>query len=134
MSYGVDTWCAGSLVPGRLARGSQVVAQAIYRRLTTPRGMLRGGDDAGAYGIDLVGYVGSVGTAVALQALPSVVRGEILKDDRVADVTVTPTISPQPSGLVDILLVIDVVLAEDGEDFSLTLAVGDTSVTILGSP
>ena len=132
MSYGVEAWCTDALITGRLARGRQVVAQAIYRRLTTPRGTLRGGEEEAAYGIDLPGYVGAVGTATALRALPSVVRSELLKDSRIVDCVVTPTIDQQPSGAVMITLQIDVTLADEGEDFALTLSVGETSLSLLG--
>jgi hypothetical protein len=132
VSYGVEAWCTDRLVTGRLARGRQVVAQAIYRRLTTPRGTLRGGEEEAAYGIDLPGYVGAVGTSVALRALPSVVRSELLKDARIVDCVVTPTIDSQPSGIVNITLQIDVTLSDEGEGFALTLGVSETSVTILG--
>lgn len=132
MSFGTDVWCTDSIRTGRLARGRQVVAQALYRRVTTPRGMLRGGEEEGAYGIDLVGYVGAVGTALALRALPGIVRAEFLKDDRVADASVAATISRATPGVISVVLQVNVVLIGEGEDFSLTLSVDATSVTILG--
>ena len=45
MTYGTDTWCTDHYVPGRLARGAQVVAQALYRMTITVPGTLRGGED-----------------------------------------------------------------------------------------
>ena len=109
--YGLDTWCMDRLQPGRYARGPSLVAQALYRRLITPRGTLRGGDDESAYGLDVSGYVGAVGYQSALQALPGLVRGELLKDDRVGEVIVSATFTNTSNALIGILLEIQVTLA-----------------------
>ncbi len=132
MSYGVDVWCADKYVSGRKASGVTLVAQALYRRLITARGTLRGGDEESAYGIDLSSYVGAVGTATALAALPGIVRGELMKDDRVTDVVVSATIAESVDRLVTITLVIDVVLADEDETFTLTLSVSEAAVTLIG--
>jgi hypothetical protein len=130
--YGSDIWCGDRLITGRLSRRSQTVALALYRRLITPRGMLRGGDEEGAYGFDLSAYIGGVGVPAALEALPGLVRGELLKDDRVADVAVTATIAHGADGLIDITLDISVVLAEEDEEFEFSVVADDTSTTLLG--
>jgi hypothetical protein len=132
VSYGVEIWCAGQLVSSRLARGSAVVVQALYNRLITPRGTLRGGDEESAYGFDVAGYVGEVGTDIALAALPGIVRGELMKDDRVSDVLVTATTSTASDGTIAIVLEITGVLADSEEEFALTVAATDVSVTLLG--
>ena len=131
--YGVEAWCTDEYFSGRYARGWVVVAQAIYRRLITPRGMLRGGDDERNGGLDISGYVGAVGTATALAALPNLVRGEIQKDDRVAPggVGVRATIETATNGDVSITLEISVLLADENDAFELTLGVSDTSVELL---
>jgi hypothetical protein len=130
--YGLDTWCLDTLQPGRYARGPTLVAQALYRRLITPRGTLRGGDEESAYGFDVSAYCGSVGYDTALAALPGLVRGELLKDDRVSEVTVTATMSESGTGELAIELSIDVVLADESQDFTLTLGVSSAAVAILG--
>src|SRR5688572_11853882 len=89
MSFGVDTWAMGTRRTGRLARGTDLLAQAIFRRLTTPRGTLRGSPEADIYGLDLSQYVGDVGTTIAVAALPSLISAELSKDDRIAAVTAT---------------------------------------------
>ncbi len=127
--YGSDIWCTDTLVTGRLARGRTVVAQALYRRLITPRGMLADDD---TYGLDLAGYVGAVGTTVALAALPSLVRAELLKDDRVSDIAVTSAITTERSGLVSIVLEISAVLTDESEQFSLTVGVSSAGTVLLG--
>jgi hypothetical protein len=128
--YGSDIWCTDTLVTGRLATGRTLVAQALYRRLITPRGMLA---DDGTYGLDLAGYVGAVGTTVALAALPSLVRAELLKDDRVSDVSVTSAISTDRAGLVSIVLEIGAVLSDESESFALTVGVSGAGTVLLGS-
>lgn len=134
MSYGVDKWCADQVRTGRLARGRQVVAQALYRRLITPRGALREGGEGLAYGIDLPGLIGAVGSAQATRMLPSRVRAEFLKDDRVADVSVAAEIVIGTDGLISISLRVNVVLYEEDEEFSLTFSATDASVTMIGAP
>jgi hypothetical protein len=131
--YGVEAWCTDEYFSGRYARGWMVVAQAIYRRLITPRGMLRGGDEERNGGLDLSEYVGAVGTATALAALPNHVRGEIQKDDRVSPggVTVRATVANEGNGDVTILLDISVRLADESEDFTLTVGVDETSTELL---
>lgn len=128
--YGVEAWCLGSLVTGRYARGNNVVAQAIYRRLTTPRGTLRGGEEESNYGIDLSDYVGAVADTTRLAAIPGVAKGEILKDDRVLDVTVDASYARDAAGLVTVTLNLLVTLASDGSTFSMTLAASAAGVAL----
>lgn len=118
---------------GRYARGSMVVAQAIYRRLITPRGMLRGGEEERNGGLDLSEYVGAVGTVTALAALPNLVRGEIAKDDRVqpGGVTVQATITTNAAGETTIVLDIGVKLEDERGSFSLTLGVSAVTTELL---
>ncbi len=132
MSYGTDIYCYDRIQTGRLASGAEVVAQAIYRRLTTPRGTLRDGDEGAVYGFDVMNFVGTVGSANAIDALPDAVTAEILKDDRVdrADVVATGTIDDD--GLVAITLTIDVTLHDSEDAFTLTLSVSDVSAALLG--
>ncbi len=120
------------VVSGRLARGTVLVALALARRLDTPRGTLRENGEGVAYGLDLSAYVGAVGYPTAVAAIPGLVRGELLKDDRVSDVAVTAVIETSDAGLISITLTVDAVLSESGEAFALTLSVSDTSLTVLG--
>ena len=131
--YGADTWCTDRLAPGKLARGPVVVAQALFGRLITPRGTLRGGAEESAYGFDIAGYVGAVGTEIALQALPAQVRGELLKDDRVSQVVVTANESEETEGEIDIVLQIDVTLFDGSTQFTLTVGVSGAAAVLLGS-
>lgn len=110
-----------------------IVAQAIYRRLITPRGMLRGGEEERNGGLDLSEYVGALGTAQALAMLPNLVRGEIGKDDRVAPggVNVRPTITTDATGDTTIVLEIGVTLVNESETFQLTLGVSEVTTELL---
>jgi len=129
--YGTDTWCLDALHPGRMARGRTALAQALYRRLITPRGTLRGGREEAAYGLDVAGYVGAVGVATALAALPALVRAELCKDDRVRDVVVTAT-STTMGAETAVQLEIDVAPMDEDATFTLTLLVTDVRVELLG--
>jgi hypothetical protein len=116
LGYGVDTWCADSLVTGRLDSGRGLVARALYRRFITPRGTLSGGTDEQVYGFDLASYVGSSDVDLVLRTLPAIMRAEALKDDRIADVVAT--VSQDTT-------------ARDGT-VSITVSISDVSTTILG--
>jgi len=129
MSFGVDTWAMGTLRTGRLASGVTLLAQACYRRLTTPRGTVRGGDGCDIYGLDLSEYVGHVGLTLAQASLPSQIRAELRKDDRIADVRVAITRDG-----VALVITIDVTPVDETEDFTLTLNVSDVGVSVLGVP
>ncbi len=86
---GRDTICTTSLRTGRFATGARLVAEADFRRLTTPRGMLRGGEEEQNYGLDLTERIGSVATKADAAALGGQIRSELMKDDRHDEVTVT---------------------------------------------
>ncbi len=132
LGYGADTWCGDRLVTGRMSRGVNVVILALYRRLITPRGTLRGGPEESAYGLDLAEYIGAVGYVTALAALPGLVRGELMKDDRVADIAVRTTISQSPAGLIAISLDVSGVLVDSEEDFAFTVSASEVSVELIG--
>ena len=130
--YGVETWCLDHLITGRYARGVNVVLQALYGRLVTPRGTLRGGEEEAAYGFDVSAYVGAVGYDTAVLSLPGAVRSELLKDDRVAEITVEAIKTTDADGLIAIELAIHAELADESADFDFTLVVTDVSVAFLG--
>jgi hypothetical protein len=130
--YGVDSWATDSVFTGRLARGKTLVAQACYRRLTTPRGTLRGGPDEENYGIDLSSIIGA-GNPLRVQAmLPSMIRGELVKDDRVADVSVTADYTQDTAGRASFVIVVNVQLYEPDSDFELTIAVSGVTTKLVG--
>ena len=133
--YGIEAWCADGLVTGRYSTGTNSVALALYRRLITPRGSLLGvGDEAeeANYGFDVSSYIGKVGTAVALNALPGIIRGELMKDERVQDIAITINTVTGSDGLIDLEITVDAVLFDNAERFSLTILSDDVSTELLG--
>jgi hypothetical protein len=130
--YGRDLWARDQILTGRYANGPELVAQAIYRRLTTARGTLVDGDDGQVYGTDISDFVGMVGPDSAIDALPDVVSAEVLKDDRVESVDVSAAITRDSAGLATVSLALDVRLRDSEDDFTLTLAVGDAGTVIVG--
>ena len=124
-----DTYCLDSLRPGVYVTGVELVAQRCYRRLITPRGMLRGGEEEENFGLDLAGFVGSAAPATVDAMLPSVVRNELLKDSAVDDVTVTAS-RVEGGGLVSWTLSIEIATT-DG-DVTLIVGVSEVSVGLIG--
>ncbi len=136
LGYGVDTWCGASRVTGRLSRRWQTLGLALFRRLITPRGTLRGGrtpEEAAVYGFDVAGFVGRVGYARALGALPSMIAAELRKDDRVADVLVEVSKVTEPNGDIALAIVCHVTPVNEGADFDLTMSATDAALTLVGS-
>jgi hypothetical protein len=105
VDYGRDNDCTTSVKTGRFVTGSRLVAQALYRRLTTPRGMLRGGEEEQNFGLDLTELCGSVRPKLAAAALPAQIRSEALKDERIESVDV------------------DVLIVEDGPIVTFTITI-----------
>lgn len=88
--YGIDTSCTDKLRPGMLVGGAQVVAEAAYRRLTTPRGMLLEDPD---YGRDVREYLSMEMTDANLARVPGELRNEVTKDDRIESCDLTQNAS-----------------------------------------
>lgn len=132
VGFGADLSCGMRLTTGRMVGGRTLLAEAIWRRLTTPRGTLSGGAEASAYGLDLAAYVGAVGERIAEAALPSIVEAELLKDDRIAAVSVTATAYRADDGTARIELQLVVQPASDLARFPLTLGVTSAGVEIIG--
>jgi hypothetical protein len=132
VGYGREVWCTDAIVTGRYVTGWLVVAQALYRRLITPRGTLRWGDEESCYGLDVSGFVGAMGEDASVLALPALVAAELSKDDRVADVRCS-ALTSEANGLISIVLTVDVVLASEDSDFRLTLSITDARVVLLSA-
>ncbi len=93
VDYGRDVSCTTSLKSGRFVTGAMLVGEAAYRRLTTPRGMLRGGEDEQNYGLDLTSLIGNTNPKAAAASLPARIRSELLKDERIETVDVDILVS-----------------------------------------
>lgn len=129
VARGRDTYCLDTLSPGRLVSGKALVAQRLYRRLVTPPGMLRGGEDEADFGVDLPGMVGGIEPVALASTLPVRVENELRKDPAVSEITVDATRTSDASG-VTWTLRIDVETTEG--DVELIMAVSDVSVELLG--
>lgn len=84
--FGIDLDCSDDLREDMaLATGARMLAQAIYRRLTTPRGAVL---DAPDYGLDVRAFLSRGMTAAELAAIPGQIRSEVTKDERIEDADV----------------------------------------------
>jgi hypothetical protein len=128
-SFGRDTSCTTSMRTGRTVTGVRLVAESAYRRLTTPRGMLRGGEKEANFGLDLTELVGSVSTARDEASLPGRIAAELSKDERIesVDVQVTKTTA---SGLTSFQIRVEATTGEG--PFVLAIGVTEVSVELLG--
>lgn len=133
LGWGRDLSCGTDLTTHMAeVSGITLLAEAMIRRLTTRRGSL---PDANAprlrdlnYGLDLASYLNRGVTSLELRTLASKVRSEVLKDDRIA--TVSVTVTPSPTGD---RLAVDLRATPRGsnESFRLVLAVTDAGVLVV---
>ena len=133
--YGVEVWCDDRYTSGRFTAGRMTVALALYRRLITPRGSLWSVDDdndeEADYGFDLSEYIGAVGYRTAINSLPGRIRSELMKDDRVRDISVEVTTTTGSDGLIDLVIEITAVLQDSDEEFTLTVQADDLTTQLL---
>lgn len=131
---GLDTSCTDSLHAGRLVRTfNGLVAEACYRRLTTPRRTLRGGEQEANYGLDVAGLIGAVvpsGGAALIASLPGQIKLELTKDERVIDTATT--ITSTENGAKGLSLSLTVRIVTDEGAVSLLLAADSVTVALLG--
>jgi hypothetical protein len=126
LGFGVDLSCVTDLtedmaeVDPFTARG---IAEAIARRLITPRGSLP--DDLG-YGLDVRGYCNRATTARELNELRGQVVNEVAADDRVSSATVDVVVAGKGLSVKVMITPEDPSL----KPFTLTLAVTDASALI----
>lgn len=133
--YGVDVSLTDKLVTSRLVSGKRVVLEALYRRLTTPRGSLGSSvfpEDL-LYGFDASSFVGAVGYERARSVIAGMVENELSKDDRVLSVKCEASLSAQPDGSTLLLLDVDAELVDSSESLAFTLGVADVSTELLAA-
>lgn len=128
-TFGKDISCGASLKSGRFVSGVRLVAEAAYRRLTTPRGTLRGGEEEANYGFDLTEVIGAVTTRGAIAALSGRIRNELLKDERIDDVKVT--IVDRTFGVAFEYEILVAGTTSEGP-FALQLSATDVTVELIG--
>lgn len=128
-NFGRDTSCTTSIRTGRFVSGAMLVGEALFRRLNTPRGVLRGGEEEENYGTDLSAYVGSATTKNTAASLGGIIELEAKKDERILtiDVRVTSTVQgPATKFRVEIRAG-----TADGP-FTLQLSVSSVTTELLG--
>ena len=128
-SFGRDTSCTNSMRTGRFASGLRLVAEAAYRRLITPRGMLRGGDEEANYGFNLAELIGSTTSAADAAALPGRIAAELLKDERLE--SVDAVVTPMKSGPVTTFQIAVSARTAEGP-FVLTINASSVTVELIG--
>lgn len=128
LGYGTDLSCVTDLTEDLAEvdpRSNQAIAEALIRRLITPRGSLPDDPD---YGYDLRGMLNRGVTLSDLRAVTGQVRSEVRKDDRVADAEVTAAFTPGNSTLSVTIVVTPADV--DNDSFSFTFSLTDTSVVL----
>ena len=123
--WGSDVSCAASLDPDmrELAGDDQtVLAQAIIRRLDTPRGQL---PDDGEYGLSLRDMLSTGLTDSTRRSIAGRVHNELIKDDRLDTVSVVVE-----SGVASELTLTITVTPVEGDPFRMVLAASATGVII----
>lgn len=128
VDQGTDTYCLDSLKPGRLVSGKMLVAQRCYRRLTTVRGSLRGGEDEANFGLDIAGFVGRTEDRDLPSMLPVAVKNELLKDPAVSAVDVV-AVREANGGEVSWTLTITITCTSG--DVELIVSVNDVTAALL---
>ena len=116
--YGNDIDCGSDLDPSmREVSGWWMLAQAMLRRLITPRGSLIYDQD---YGYDLRSFIGSAETPTA-----GAIENELLKDGRLRSVEVSVAVA---GDAVEVR--VNATAYEVGE-FALTLSIGEVTADVL---
>lgn len=88
--YGADTSCTDSFKPGTLVSGPTLVAEAVYRRWTTPRGRLL---EDPHYGLTIADYLSLELTPENAARIPAELKAEAMKDDRLDSCSYTSTLT-----------------------------------------
>jgi len=123
VDFGSDISTFPTLDPNfRLITGTQVIFEAVLRRLMTPRGSLAYDLD---YGTDVRGMLNASTTSSELFALQASIEAEAEKDERVlrADAVITQ--------LQTFVYRIDLSLTTSAGPFLLVLAATPTALTVL---
>jgi phage baseplate assembly protein W len=128
LGYGTDLSCVSDITEAldEVDAGSTLgIAQAVLRRLSTPRGGLVDDPD---YGLDVRGMLNRATDAAAIRDLQGQVRNEVSKDDRVdaVDAVVSVTFAPTTLRVALTITPADVEL----DPFTMTVAVTSTAVLL----
>lgn len=124
--YGLDLTCTDDLDPRcSVTSGRRIVAEAVYRRLITPRGRLI---DDPEYGTDITDWINDDFSASDIASLGAAIQSECLKDERVAEAEVSVEEPPGGTGAYAITISLTELT---GTTFDLVLSVSDVTVDLL---
>ncbi len=121
--YGTELSCVNDIASdGRMVSGFAVVAEALVRRLQTPRGRLIGDPN---YGMDLRQYINADMSPRDIVGLRAAVSAECAKDDRVVAVKTLADLDDQ--GVLTLTIGIDL----GKESFTLVVSASDVTVDLV---
>lgn len=129
VDYGRDTSCTTGLRSGRVVSGLRLLAEAAFRRITTPRGSLQGGEDEADYGIDIFELIGSVESESDAKAMAGRIELELRKDDRFQRVDVQVFLA-EDGGAIEAEVQISILAAAG--PFSFVVPVGEVEPELVG--
>ncbi len=127
--YGSDISVVADIdLTGRIVTGKRLVAEAIARRLMTPRGGLIGDPH---YGYDVSQFLNDDMSPADLAAMVSSITEECLKDERVLGAEVLYEIETVDASRTQQLLTLTITLEISDGTFDLVLGVDDVGVALL---
>ncbi len=95
VDFGTELSCVGDVASdSRTVSGFHVVAEAVVRRWTTPRGRLIGYPN---YGYDITQYINDDMSPRQIQGMIAGMQAEALKDERVSGCIVSATLAEDGS-------------------------------------
>lgn len=123
--FGTDLRCGNDLDPGMAeVSGLELIGQAVHHRLTTRRGSLLRYPD---YGIDVRDLLSEGVDETTLAQIPSIVDGELAKDERILSSTTVATWAEASATLT-----LTITIETAAGPFVLVLAVDKVTVELLG--
>ncbi len=123
-NFGTDLSCVGDIAgDSRLVSGFRVVAEAVVRRWTTPRGRLIGYPN---YGYDITQFVNDDMDRRQIQGMIAGMQAEALKDERVTGCQVSATLDTQTGALT-----FEASIDTAQGPFVFSIAASDVSVKLL---
>ncbi len=121
--YGHDFSCVGDLLPTlAIVSGRRTLAEAVARRLTTPRGSCI---DAPNDGLDVRMWLQDDASNSDIAMYAAACDAELLKDERILRSTTTLTLSTSGA------LTATIAIVDSSGPFALVLAVSGVTVQIL---
>lgn len=128
VDYGLDLSCVADLDEnGAEVDGITLLAQALLRRLITPRGALI---DDPTYGYDLSAVIDEASTPRQQAMIASAIDGELRKDERVLRAVTTLVLSRDLASSYKATATV-VITPSAGPTFKLVLGVSSVTVDLL---